>query len=1494
MSLLSPSKLKNLYSLLTEEQKNEVKRTGLGVTSQVLREGIELSRMLTDPSESQIQSTEDFLEKLYTQVAGSENVERVQRGDREVVTIAEPKSGAAQVVRDIGSFAGTMAGLGKIAKPLQALKPVQKATQVAPKTIATTGFIARGETAAQLSLNPFQENFANVVGDMIDEDSEGLLADFEKYMLEPIKSSQEKSELQNRLGLLAEGLIFTGAFGAVSSGIRNREAISKSFFNTLDSIKGQGKEVSEAFMNNLKRVRAQDREFFEEAVKKRQQAVITDNQPELFSMEKVDLGDIDALKLTKFSTIGTLRSISNALAKTFTPRGGRSELLHENYLKTQNAKEKWNATIDHTARNLENSINNIYKEIGGNKQNILDDLNEVLFTKFKVKPTETQQQAFEKALLKFPEPTRESIRKARNLQDQLSKLLLKSENVAPADKKIIEDQLGFYVRESYKMFEDGGYIPTIQATNTARRFIAQRIKESNPDITPRRLRLETQAEMDKLAGGKGDFVNFSSGFETFGKVREGILVEKQNVPPAIKSYLGEITSPIDKLLISMKKIAQFVEDSNFHNQAYKDGKDIYFHESDNLPGFTAQIPKYDDVKVQPFGELSGMYTTPELAEYYTKRYQQGLSKVIPEGGIFGSGWRYLLFLKSQAQKSATTRRISTHIKNIFGGAQITGANGFKLLNPKTTAESFKTVYNQLTRTSNIEQQQFIEELAGQGVLNKNAIINDLRNMSKDASNVKFFGAKPLQYLESLAKRAPGVKQLLKGDEKVTELYIAEDDFWKINMYLNEKKHLDTFTKALPNNNTFDKFRYDTPQKLQNEAGKITREGLPNYDLVPDNLKEIRSVPFIGTFFSFLSESTRLAMTIPRQGIKEIKLARELKNMGANEASDIMRNRAIDRFVGYSTFGLGGGAAATAVANYSAGVGQDVIDNIKPFLPEWMQNDNVVYTLNEEGVPIVYNITPWDAFDFPRKPFQTILHKTLNNEDLTEEELQQYNYDLVNEIFTPFFGQSLTQEIFNAAIFNNGRDSNGSLLKNPLNKLEVYNPEAESGAFDKQNMKIIAMNLVEVLEPGTVTDTRKYFRDKFGKEMTPLGQKIYRDEAMFKWLTGFGGIPFNKEYVESIYSFKVSDFNSAKSKGITQIYRAITDDMTKEEFINNFLNANREYYKSYKELHTLTEAAENLKLNTLDLLKESGVSENDRYSFLGGNRYFKPLSITEPMQKRILESPSLQKEYIDILLEVDKLSRALNQLPVLIDPENTKEMSMPVSDEVDKIFKDLRLPKVTGGLVLGPEVPDTKEDPADRVNPFTGSPYSDQMARLGLQDGGAVLPTLIFADNNKRQLTQEEFNRMIAIDDYLKGKGYRKEARAGILGNIHIETGGSFSPTQIEQAKNKQLGYGIFQLTGKKKDFDKWMTENKFDKETVDELPMQIEYMHETIYGNELIGTKKGREIGAGTANKLQESFAKGTAEEIALTFSNEWEKPGIPHNEQRIKAASTLFNILPE
>jgi len=72
--------------------------------------------------------------------------------------------------------------------------------------------------------------------------------------------------------------------------------------------------------------------------------------------------------------------------------------------------------------------------------------------------------------------------------------------------------------------------------------------------------------------------------------------------------------------------------------------------------------------------------------------------------------------------------------------------------------------------------------------------------------------------------------------------------------------------------------------------------------------------------------------------------------------------------------------------------------------------------------------------------------------------------------------------------------------------------------------------------------------------------------------------------------------------------------------------------------------------------------------------------------------------------------------------------------------ELRNQYVTGGLITGPEVSDTKENPADRVDPFTGMPYSDQMARLGLQNGGGVINRLKdyldMTDVDARRIEQE--------------------------------------------------------------------------------------------------------------------------------------------------------------
>ena len=1331
-----PLQILNTYRSLTEEQKEEIKRTGVGIGSQVVREGLELSRLITQPEPEEIEETEKFLENLYNYTVGPESVERVQRGEKEVVQIKEPETFAGQFIRDAGSFGVSLLGVGKVTKPLQAIKAVEKVKKVAPKTTAITGAVVRGETAAQLSLNPYEENFANFLGDMIDDDSESFYSDIEKYLLEPIKSSQEKTELENRIALLAEGLGFTGIFGLAELGIRNRDQISKAVLGSLQNIKNKGTDVSQAFVNKMRRLNEQDKDFQKIALDKRQaDAIKNQKDKDLLDIvegksnvpSEVDLGDIEALKnekvlgLRKFSTISPIRFIANGLAKTFTSKGGRSELLHERYLQTQNAKDKWDATIDHVARNFEKSINDIHKSIGGDKEELLSKLNKILFSDFRL-PTlltrkgvslgKSQQQGFDEALKEFPEAARKPIIAARNLQDQLSKLLLKSENVSAADKKIIQEQLGFYVRESYKLFEDSLYMPSIQATNAARRFIKADIKKRNPNISKEELKLQTQAEMEILAGGQGKFTEFTSGFETFSKLKEGILVDKQEIPIPIKNYLGEITDPVEKLTLSMRKIAQFVEDSNFHNQAYKDGKDIYFHTKKNaIPGFNVKIPEIKDAKVQPYGPLSGMYTTKDLAQYYTKVHQQGLSKFgeqLPVG--LKELWQGAIFLKSQAQKSATTRRLSTQIKNIVGGFQMTGANGFRNLNSKIFSEGMTTVYSQLTRGTDLEKQKFIEELAGQGIINKSAVLGDLQNMAKDAANVSFlkegFLAKPIGNAARKISKLPAIKQTLELDNFTTELYMAGDNLFKTALYANEKKFLKEFSDSLPKDEKFNKFRYDDIQ-LQNEAGRQVRNGLPNYDLVPDNLKELRGIPAIGTFFSFLSESARLAVTIPRQIAKEFKISRDVRKLGATKAADMMRSRALDRAVGFTVFAVGGSAVVgTNVVNYGSGVTQDTIDNIKEFAPSYMQNDNLVYSVNEDGVPVIYNLTPWDAFDFPRKPFQTMLHKAMN-QDLTEEELQQYEYDVWEEMFSPFFGESLTQEVFNSYLLRNGTTPEGSKMKNPYDKtgLEIFDENKEDGKLNPDNLKILFMNLVETIEPGTLRDTRKYFTETFGKEYTRLNQKIYQDEAMFKWLTGFGGLPMNKEYVETLYEFKIRDFKKLKSQRNGQIYAAITDTMDKDTFINNWLNANQNYYNDWRAIHKSSEAADALGVNVLNILKENNVSKLDRANLGFGltNRYFRPLDLTEEMKQSILESESLKKDYFTILLEIQELSKKLSELPVLVSPES--DIEIKTKDEREEIFESLRVPKSKGGLVKGPEVPYTEEDPADRVNPYTGESYS---------------------------------------------------------------------------------------------------------------------------------------------------------------------------------------------
>ena len=172
-------------------------------------------------SKKQSQESVDYLQKeilqgLYSSVMGDQNVEMVERNGNFVAAIKKPEGTALNLTRGVGTFAAEFAGLNKLLGPAKAKSRLGKITD----------YTLRGEAVAQVAINPYEENLANILGSYIANlnisDREGILADVNNLLYsyrEPLQKTlptlekfyYEKgdSSLEARSKLLFEGLVLT-------------------------------------------------------------------------------------------------------------------------------------------------------------------------------------------------------------------------------------------------------------------------------------------------------------------------------------------------------------------------------------------------------------------------------------------------------------------------------------------------------------------------------------------------------------------------------------------------------------------------------------------------------------------------------------------------------------------------------------------------------------------------------------------------------------------------------------------------------------------------------------------------------------------------------------------------------------------------------------------------------------------------------------------------------------------------------------------------------------------------------------------------------------------------------------------------------------------------------------------------------------------------------------------------------------------------------------
>ena len=140
--------------------------------------------------------------------------------------------------------------------------------------------------------------------------------------------------------------------------------------------------------------------------------------------------------------------------------------------------------------------------------------------------------------------------------------------------------------------------------------------------------------------------------------------------------------------------------------------------------------------------------------------------------------------------------------------------------------------------------------------------------------------------------------------------------------------------------------------------------------------------------------------------------------------------------------------------------------------------------------------------------------------------------------------------------------------------------------------------------------------------------------------------------------------------------------------------------------------------------------------------------------------------------------------------------------------------------------------------------------------------------------------MEKIRELLEKKGYPDTAIAAIMGNIDVETGGSFDYKQKQRQASKKA-HGLFQVdpAGKLPDYKRWLKGNK----RKDSPEAQVDFFDSTIFG------KDRKIVGYGNAEKLQEIIRTGDVPTITQALTDLWFRPGVPHAEQRLESAQNLY-----
>ncbi|MDC3295062.1 hypothetical protein OAU79_00090 [bacterium] len=781
--------------------------------------------------------------------------------------------------------------------------------------------------------------------------------------------------------------------------------------------------------------------------------------------------------------------------------------------------------------------------------------------------------------------------------------------------------------------------------------------------------------------------------------KKGGLIQTKSDLAAFKSLFGEFKNANSIIANVTTDLAEIASRDRFYN-VIKQGSDdlikkgeigiVYptYNSARKAFGLDAEIVDASRGLQLPQKLGEQAYTVPINGMFTTKVLADGLRKGAANSifDVKNIVYQYAVMVpKGLIQAGKTVGGPFTHARNFSSGAVTTVSMGnISLLatNPGFILKSLKTAFNTLQPqilyrnkpgAKSIDkyatESEFADALKGEGgqalyrflleegMVNQSAIYRDVMGLIEDTAKTGF-----LQKMwDKLGRRT---KKFLKGAQ---DMYIAEDDIWKIfNFFAEDFKIARAYESALKSGK-LKKLGMEMPSRLDimKMATKNVREMLPNYAYVSELVQASRRSP-LGNFVSWPAEIIRTSGNIMSGAKKEMQ-------------NPILARIGVERAAGFAiTVGTIGPAAVWG-ASQAYGFTKEKLMALREFIPYFSENSTVL-PVYEDGKYKYIDFSRAFFYDVVTAPVQTAFTEMNRRED--EAVIPSLAIGLTKafaQLADPFVSESIWISGVADLYFRKGVTKQGQKIWN------------ERDGLGTKVSKAIG-HLTKLYTPGSAVQLERLYSSLTGKSIKGTEYEV-SDELL--GLIGLRKAPVD---IPRSMEIMIGQFRKAERNERNLIYAGtLTGDPIKDDnkIIEQFIFANKQRLETFEVMRRQYDAAKLLGMKEKEIKQIfSDRGMKPLYKAIKTNK-FNPFGISDGMKdayERVSEKNNIPNPLSKrILKRLNKIEKKLKKQRLnkdfIIDEQKYLFNEQNIIEKGIELFKQEEKSNIPAGFSQLPEMPE---------------------------------------------------------------------------------------------------------------------------------------------------------------------------------------------------------------